>query len=198
MRAFLSNHPTLIRLIFRGQLALEDRDPREPPAPTALPHIEHLLANAAFAAWVLQSVHAFPSLTIVTLELDKSILPADYTTCLRGIARRPTVRTLCLQLYEWHPWVALQNTAVENDVHSPRIEQDVTHIADLRLTFRRLLLPRREIPVLPPWLRLFAGVREVSMFGMSLEPVCEILRAECPGIRFVAHTTISTSSSSTK
>jgi hypothetical protein len=177
MDAFLSNNPALVRVKFYGPPELDDHAPCTPITPTALPNITYLRGNAFFCAWVLQSAHAFPSLTGVMLELDNSIPPVDYTVCLRGIARRPAMCSLYMHIDAWHPWAVPQ--------HAP-VERDVPHVTKLQLTFHgnSPALPPHEFLALSQWLRLFAGVQTVSIFGIARDPVCDILQAECPGIQF--------------
>ncbi|KAJ7271735.1 hypothetical protein C8J57DRAFT_287037 [Mycena rebaudengoi] len=176
LNTFLSNHPTLTHVLLYGLPDIADRVPHTPLASTTLPNIVHLRGHTSLCAWILQSPHPFTSLTSIRLELYKSIQPNDYSDCLRGIARRPCVTSLALDLHTWHPWAALQDAPVECDM---------PHVSTLQLTFwgPPPRLARSAIPDLAQWIRLFDGVRRVILIGMG-ELLREMLRPQCPGVDF--------------
>ncbi|KAJ7110638.1 hypothetical protein C8R44DRAFT_883771 [Mycena epipterygia] len=186
--AFLCRHPSLQRLQLRGppdhpKAKSKTCTEREPLAPGALPQLEHVLGSAHFVAWVLASAHPFPQFTAVTIELHKGVfIREDYQNALCGIALRPVLCTLTLHLEGWDPWSAKDFDAAT----AP--ERDLSQIADLRLTFKFPSRVGRNLALLVEWLRLFRGLREVSLFDtMPLGNLSGLLGKECPNITFTSY-----------
>ncbi|KAJ7698391.1 hypothetical protein B0H17DRAFT_1050887 [Mycena rosella] len=142
-----------------------------------------MLGSAALLGWVLASPHPFPQLTSVTIELYKGASTREhYHATLRGMAQRPALTTLSLQIYSWLPW------APKNFDAAAAPEREARHIADLRLTFKHLAGMGRSPAPLVKWLRLFCGVREVSMFDPGpIKNICAILGRELPQMKFTSY-----------
>ncbi|KAJ7458492.1 hypothetical protein FB451DRAFT_580392 [Mycena latifolia] len=189
LRAFLIQHPSLQRLRFPGtadpprRANASARAPRDLLPPDALPELEHIFGSATLLAWVLASPQPFTQLTSVTVELHSGASTREhYHAALRGMVRRPALRTFSLQLYGWVPW------AKKNFDPSTAPEREVAHVADLRLTFRALPGVGPNIAPLAQWLKLFRGVREVSFFDhVPLKNLCPLLAEECPQIKFISY-----------
>ncbi|KAJ6559300.1 hypothetical protein B0H10DRAFT_2119743 [Mycena sp. CBHHK59/15] len=183
---FLRRHPTLRRLRLPGPPdhpkapKSNTRARRDPLPPDALPQLEHVFGSVHLVAWVLASAHPFPQFTAVTIELhDGASTRDDYHNALRGIARRPALSTLTLHLDGWSPW----NARDFDPATAP--ESDVPHVADLRLTFKWPSGVIRKPELLVEWLRLFRGLREVSLFNhISTTYLSGLLGRECPNIKF--------------
>ncbi|KAJ6591694.1 hypothetical protein DFH09DRAFT_182050 [Mycena vulgaris] len=184
--AFLCRHPTLRRLRLPGPPdhpkapKSNIRARRDPLPPDALPQLEHVFGSAHLIAWVLASAYPFPQLTAVIIELHDGVSTRDdYHNALRGIARRPALSTLTLHIDGWSPW----NARGFDPAMAP--ESDVPHVADLRLTFKWPSGIIRNPASLVEWLRLFRGLREVSLFNqISTTDLSGLLGRECPNIRF--------------
>lgn len=180
LHSFICRHPTLqiLRLI---SIAAKECPDAPPPLPSdVLPQLEHILGSARLLAWILTSPPPLPHLAVITLELDGST-GDSYHAALRGLAARSAADTLVLKLIGWAPWNA-------PDFAAPTApERALPHITDLRLTFRfPSYVPRNAL--LLQWLRLFSGLREVSLFNaLSLEAWCEVCRKEFPQVTFTAY-----------
>ncbi|KAJ7488347.1 hypothetical protein FB451DRAFT_1391287 [Mycena latifolia] len=180
LRAFLVRHRSLKRLRLPGAA----EPPPDPLPADALPALEHMLGSAQLLAWVLASPHPFPQLTGVTIELhDGAVTPAYYNAALRGIARRPALATLSLQLHGWLPWA-------RTDANAPTApEREIAQLANLRLTFRTQADVGSTLALPGDWLRLFRGLREVSLFDrVPLKNLGPLLAQECPHIKFTSYT----------
>ncbi|KAJ7077705.1 hypothetical protein C8R44DRAFT_911404 [Mycena epipterygia] len=199
--AFLCHHPTLQRLTLRGppdhakspksKSKSNTRAHRAALPPDALPQLQHVCGSAHLVAWVLASPHPFPQLTASTLELyDGASMRDDYRSALRGIARRPAVRTLALHIDGWSPW----STQEFDGATVP--ERDLPNVVDLRLTFTSPSGTRftshsgmrRNFTLLVEWLRLFLGVREVSLLShVLMAELSGLLGREFPDVKFMAY-----------
>ncbi|KAJ7767043.1 hypothetical protein DFH07DRAFT_938636 [Mycena maculata] len=183
LHGFLCRHPTLERLRVSGPPKRGKSTAAPPALPCdALPRLEHILGSAQLNAWVLASENPFPQLTVVTLELHKGASTADaYRSTLRGVARRPAIDTVSLQIFAWLPWDGRHFHA------GTAPEREVPYVVDLRITFKAGT-GVRNLPAMVEWLRLFPGLREVSLFDdIEMKTVCTILRKEFPQITFTAY-----------
>ncbi|KAJ7723730.1 hypothetical protein DFH07DRAFT_855606 [Mycena maculata] len=184
--AFLCRHLTLQRLRLPGPSdhpktpKSKTRAHPDPLPPDALPQLENIFGSAHLVAWVLASAHPFPHLTALTIELyDGTSTRDDYHNALHGIARRPAIDTLTLQINGWSPW----NATDLDPAAAP--ERDVPHVADLRLALKWPVGMPRNPALLVEWFRLFAGLREVAVFNMpTAEYLSRLLEREFPNVRF--------------
>ncbi|KAJ6546037.1 hypothetical protein DFH09DRAFT_1171839 [Mycena vulgaris] len=190
LHVFLCRHPSLHRLRLQGKAdppksaKASSLAKREPLPPDALPQLKHMLGSVNLVAWVLASPHPFPQLTGVTIELHAGASTREYyDDTLQGIARRPALDILSLQIYDWHPW------AKKNFDPARAPERNIPHLADLRLTFKYLpSIGTPGLPLLVEWLKLFRGVREVSLFeNVPSRDICAVLGCACPQIKFVSY-----------
>ncbi|KAJ7111414.1 hypothetical protein C8R44DRAFT_799460 [Mycena epipterygia] len=183
---FLCRHPTLRRLRLPGPPhhpktpKSNAKSQRDPLPPDALPQLENVFGSAYFVAWVLASPSLFPQMTAITIELQNGASAREeYHDALRGIARRPALCTLTLQIDGWSPW----NPGHLDPATAP--ERDVPHVADLRLVFKSPSGIIRNPALLVEWFRLFRGLREVSLFNnISGSDFSELLRRESPNVKF--------------
>ncbi|KAJ7606974.1 hypothetical protein DFH06DRAFT_1250555 [Mycena polygramma] len=197
LHGFLCRHRTLERLVLRGP-----SDPKSKskgvhscdwgqqkvfPA-DVLPKLEHVLGSAPLIGWILASPSPFPLLTVVTIELHKGAsTPAAYARALQGIARRPAIDTLSLQVYGWFPWDEKHFDA--RAAEAVAFERNASHIVDLRLTFKMQYGGSvAKTPLLAKWLRLFTGVRKLALVEtVPMKGLAPFLQQECPHIECTAY-----------
>ncbi|KAJ7469865.1 hypothetical protein B0H11DRAFT_1920481 [Mycena galericulata] len=176
---FLYRHPTLQRLRLPGRADHPNTTQSNTILPDALPQLEYICGSAQLVAWVLTSAHTFPNLTALTIELHASASTRNaYHNALRGIAWRPAISALTLQIDGWNPW-----NAKALDLVSPP-ETDVPHVAELRLTFKSPSGVIRNPALLVEWLRLFPGLKEVSSNHISAGDFPARMGREFPHIKF--------------
>ncbi|KAJ7469850.1 hypothetical protein B0H11DRAFT_2238289 [Mycena galericulata] len=179
---FLYRHPTLQRLRLPGSADHPKTTQSNTILPDALPQLEYICGSAQLVAWVLTSAHMFPHLTALTIELHASASTRNaYQNALRGIAWRPALSALTLQIDGWNPW-----NAKALDLVSPP-ETGVPHVAELRLTFKWPSGVIRNPALLVEWLRLFPGLKEVSSNHISAGDFPARLGRELPNIKFTWH-----------
>ncbi|KAF8192226.1 hypothetical protein K438DRAFT_1970040 [Mycena galopus ATCC 62051] len=176
---FFHRHPTLQRLRLPDSADHLNTTQLNTILPEALPQLEYICGSVQLVAWVLTSAHTFPHLTALTIELHASASARNaYHNALRGIAWRPALSTLTLQIDGWSPW----NARTLDLVSPPEI--DVPHVAELRLTFKWPSGVIRNPALLVEWLRLFPGLKEVSSNHISAGDLPARMGREFPNIRF--------------
>ncbi|KAJ7099042.1 hypothetical protein C8R43DRAFT_1244338 [Mycena crocata] len=187
LHGFFCRHDSLQLLRLRGPPAVtrsaETATPREPLPPDALPQLEHVLGSTPLLAWILASPHPFPELTVVTLELYKSPLAkTHYASALRGIAHRPNLTVVSLQLHGCAPWDA-------KEFDGPAApERGLRHVRDLRVTWKALSAVPRNHMIVARWMKLFPSLDQVSLFDhLPMEVLCGLLERECPNVKFVPY-----------
>ncbi|KAF7304542.1 hypothetical protein HMN09_00856900 [Mycena chlorophos] len=167
-----------------GPLTMRRSNPQHRPPPPILPPntltaVNHLFSDIRLGAWLLSPAsRGLPNLTAVTLRLHSTSIEttrAAYATVIKGIAGRPLIRKLVLQIADWAPWHDAHGLG-HGHGHDPQQlapECGLAHLAELHLVSMPSYLdylPRAVLyqKAMVLWLERFppfsAGLRSLTLW----------------------------------